>query len=190
MIENYILKGVNIIAVNEQKQAIFPWKIYQTKEITLDEINRQLTDHKAKGIAVICGAVSGNLEAIDVDTKYQTYDLWEKLKEKIPVELYNKLHIVSTKNKGYHLLYRCEVIEGNKKLAQRYATPDEMAKNPNIKTHCIIETRGEAGYVVAPPTDGYTIVQDWQSIQPLREVNTFEFICHIARETFRQIHLL
>ena len=187
MIENYILKGVNIIAVNEQKQAIFPWKIYQTKEITLDEINRQLTDHKAKGIAVICGAVSGNLEAIDVDTKYQTYDLWEKLKEKIPVELYNKLHIVSTKNKGYHLLYRCEVIEGNKKLAQRYATPDEMAKNPNIKTHCIIETRGEAGYVVAPPTDGYTIVQEGIQVISLDDRDELLSICRSFNEVIDEV---
>ena len=93
MIENYIEQGINIIAVNEQKQAIFPWKIYQTKEITIEEVERQMADHKAKGIAVICGAVSGNLEVIDVDTKYQTYDLWEQIEAKIPKELYSKLHL-------------------------------------------------------------------------------------------------
>ena len=160
MIENYIEQGLNIIAVNEQKQAIFPWKIYQTKQITLKEVERQMADHKAKGIAVITGSISANLEVIDVDTKYQTYDLWSQIATKIPKELYDRLHVVRTKNNGYHIYYRCEYIEGNKKLALRNATAEELLKNPNIKTYCIIETRGEAGYVVAPPTEGYSLVQE------------------------------
>ena len=187
MIENYIELGLNIIAVNEQKQAIFPWKIYQSKPITIDEINKQMEDHKAKGVAVICGAVSGNLEVIDVDTKYQTYDLWLQISSKISKELFDKLHIVRTKNNGYHIYYRCEVIEGNKKLALRNATTDELAKNPNIKTYCIIETRGEAGYVVAPPTEGYSIIQEGINIITLDERDELLSIMRTFNEVIEEV---
>jgi hypothetical protein len=55
------------------------------------------------------------------------------------------------------LYYRCDVIEGNQKLAQRPATAEEVKENPNEKVLVLIETRGEGGYVVAPPTDGYKL---------------------------------
>jgi hypothetical protein len=187
MIENYIEQGINIIAVNEQKQAIFPWKIYQTKEITIDEVNKQMADHKSKGIAIICGAVSGNLEVIDVDTKYQTYDLWSQIATKIPKELYDKLHIVRTKNNGYHIYYRCECIEGNKKLAMRNATAEELDKNPNIKTYCIIETRGEAGYVVAPPTEGYSLIQEGINVITLDERDELLSIMRTFNEVIEEV---
>ena len=72
----YLDFGVNVIAVNDKKQAIFPWKEYQSRSITKDELERQMADSRAKGIAVICGAVSGGLEVIDIDTKYETFPLW------------------------------------------------------------------------------------------------------------------
>jgi hypothetical protein len=155
----YLDYGVNVVAVNEKKQAIFPWKKYQSVAITKAELKEQMSDPRAKGVAVICGAISGGLEVIDIDTKYETYDLWSAIKEKIPSEIYDRLHIVSTKSGGKHLYYKCEEIEGNQKLAQRPPTAEEAAANPHIKSYCIIETRGEAGYVVAPPSEGYTILK-------------------------------
>ena len=169
MTEYYLTNGINVIAVNENKQAIFPWKVYQSELITKEALDKQLSDPKAKGIAVICGAVSGNLEVIDIDTKYQTYDLWSQISDKIPQELFSKLHIVNTKNNGYHLYYRCESIEKNQKLAQRYATTDEAKSNPSVKTYCIIETRGEAGYVVAPPSNGYRCIQQGINVLSVEE---------------------
>lgn len=157
---NYLTEGINCIAVNENKQAIFQWKKYQSEMITQQELDRQLSDPKAKGIAIICGAVSGGLEVIDIDTKYETYDLWTAIKEKIDENIYRKLHIVQTRSNGYHLYYKCETVEGNQKLATRLPTSSESQSNPQIKSYTIIETRGEAGYVVAPPTQGYTIIQE------------------------------
>lgn len=157
---NYLQQNINTIAVNENKQAIFPWKRYQTEMITEADLQSQMADYRAKGVAVICGSISGGLEVIDIDTKYETYPLWEAIKSKIPLSIYNKLHIVQTRSKGYHLYYRCEEIEGNQKLAQRPPTELEASNNPQIKSYCIIETRGEAGYVVAPPSVGYTIEQE------------------------------
>jgi hypothetical protein len=169
MTEYYLTNSINVIAVNENKQAIFPWKVYQSELITKEALDKQLSDPKAKGIAVICGAVSGNLEVIDIDTKYQTYDLWSQISSKIGTELYNKLHIVNTKNNGYHLYYKCEAIEKNQKLAQRYATEQEAKSNPSVKSYCIIETRGEAGYVVAPPSDGYNCLQQGINVISVEE---------------------
>jgi hypothetical protein len=58
------------------------------------------------------------------------------------------------------LYYRCECIEGNQKLASRPTTDIERKANPNEKQVVLIETRGEGGYVVAPPTDGYSITNN------------------------------
>ena len=157
---DYLKLGINTIAVNENKQAIFPWKVYQEQMVTEEELSRQMSDNRAKGVAIICGSVSGNVEVIDIDTKYETYDLWEAIRSAIPSELLTKLHIVKTRSNGKHLIYKCEAIEGNQKLAQRLPTLEEAKANPSIKSYCIIETRGEGGYVVAPPTSGYTIEQE------------------------------
>ena len=157
--QSYLKVGINCIAVNENKQAIFPWKKYQSAMITKEELDYQMSDPKAYGIAVICGQISSNLEVIDIDTKYQTYDIWELITSKIRPELFDKLPIIKTKNEGRHIYIRCEVIEGNRKLASRYPTPEELQNNPQIKAYTIIETRGEGGYVVAPPTIGYQFVQ-------------------------------
>src|SRR5690606_16904023 len=45
-----------------------------------------------------------------------------------------------------------------KKLAQRKATEEEEAAGEKVLV--LIETRGEGGYVVAPPTEGYTTIQN------------------------------
>jgi hypothetical protein len=164
-----LTKGINCIAINENKQSLFSWKKYQKEMITPAELSKQLSDPKAKGIAMICGAVSGNMEAIDVDTKYQTYDLWSEIKAKIPEDIYSKLRVVQTKSGGYHLIYRCECIEGNQKLAQRYPTDEEKTNNPHQKSLVIIETRGEGGYICAPPTDGYTVMQEEINVITLEE---------------------
>ncbi len=167
----YLEHGVNVIAVNDNKQAIFPWKVYQERRITPEEANAQMSDPRTKGLAVICGAVSGGLEVIDIDTKYETYPLWDAIKTKIPTDLYARLQVVQTKSGGIHLYYKCEVIEGNQKLAQRLPTIDESKANPQIKTYCIIETRGEGGYVVAPTAVPLTVITDTAKVLPKAALN-------------------
>ena len=183
----YLDYGVNVIAVNDNKQAIFPWKVYQDRRITAEEISAQMSDPRAKGLAVICGAVSGGLEVIDIDTKYETYPLWDAIKNKIPTELLNRLQIVSTKSGGIHLYYKCEVIEGNQKLAQRLPTIEENKANPQIKTYCIIETRGEAGYVVAPPTAGYSILQKGLNVISVEDRDTLFEIMRSFNEIIEEV---
>jgi hypothetical protein len=186
MVTKYLEQGINTIAVNENKQAIFPWKVFQEQMVSEEELSRQMGDNRAKGVAIICGAVSGNVEVIDIDTKYETFDLWSAIKDAIPHDLFLKLHIVKTRSNGKHLIYKCEAIEGNQKLAQRLPTLEERKNNPSIKSYCIIETRGEGGYVVAPPTDGYLVEQEGINVISLDEREVLFEIMRSFNEIFEE----
>lgn len=180
----YLANNINIIAVNNNKKSVEDWKIYQTSRITPTDLSRQLLNHNTSGIAIICGAISGNLEVIDIDLKYDlTGKLYQDYISMLKPELVEKLHIVSTKSQGIHLYYRCEVIEGNKKLAQRHATEAEEIEGDKRKV--LIETRGEAGYVVAPPTEGYTIIQEQTTIQTITPEERAQL--HEAARSFNSV---
>jgi hypothetical protein len=116
---------------------------------------------KAVGIAILTGAVSGGLEAIDVDTKFDlTGSLWADLSKAIQTELpdlWPLLTIAETVSGGRHILYRCETITGAKKIAWRGPTEEEAKEGE--KAHALIESRGEGNYIVAAPTEGYKLTQ-------------------------------
>jgi hypothetical protein len=180
----YTSKGYSVIATGDTKRAILPWKKYQS-EIAADRELKEMFEHpKCSGLAVICGAVSGNLEVIDVDLKYDTTGrLWEEFTEAIG-DLFAKLYCVKTKSGGFHLYYKCEYIEGNQKLANRPATEAELKENPNVKEIVLIETRGEGGYVIAPPTPGYTKQKEFHV--PILSVDERELLLSAAR-SFNQV---
>ncbi len=114
------------------------------------EINKWIK--RGKGIGVICGATSGNLELLDFDVDCQV--IFPKWCEKIDPQLLARLVIVATPSGGRHIPYRCEVIGRNQDLALR--------PNPNDpkKPYKLIETRGQGGYFCA--------VGNPLSIHPLR----------------------
>lgn len=188
----YTSHGYSVIATGDTKRALLPWKEYQSRIATTEEINAQFGHPKATGLAVICGAVSGNLEVIDVDVKYDiSGTLWQDFTEQIK-GLLPLLYIVKTKSGGYHLYYKCETIEGNQKLARRPATEAELKDNPNVKEIVLIETRGEGGYVIAPPTPGYEKQSEF--VVPALTIDQRETILTAARsinqiiEEVRQEH--
>ena len=114
----------------------------------------------AYGIGIKCGAASGNLECMDFDNHFG--DAKDVISEFMKIEgvreIYEKYHlpIESTMNGGFHLLYRCETVEGNKKLAMRPRTKPDGKIMPDV----LIETRGEGGYFVAAPTKGYEVIKN------------------------------
>jgi hypothetical protein len=154
-----VKKGFSVVATDANKLAVVLWKKYQEAAPTEADLQAQFSRQNAKGIAVICGKVSGSLEVVDVDVKYDnTGTLFNDLMAAIhdvSEELSNKLMVVQTRSGGYHLYYRCQTIQGNQKLAQRPPTQDELKESPNEKVLVLVETRGEGGYVIAPPTEGY-----------------------------------
>lgn len=179
-------EGLNVIAVDAFKRAVFTWKPFSVDMINENVLMQQLQAPKAEGIAVICGAVSGGLEVIDFDLKNDvTGTLYQRYCDLIPAELRGKLRIVETRSGGYHLYYRCEQIESNKKLASRPATDKELKETPHQKQLVLIETRGNGGYVVAPPSEGYTVVQE--NAIPVLSIDERDLLLDAAR-SFHEIH--
>lgn len=152
-IKNKALKnlqaGLSVIPTNEDKTpAIKSWKKYQTELLKEDDIDNLFN---SPGLAIVCGAVSNNLEIIDVDTKHDNSGrLWEDfiglIEDNIP-DVYNSLVISKTKSGGFHIYYRCTEIAGNLKLA--------INENKEV----LLETRGEGGYIIAPPSPGYEYIK-------------------------------
>lgn len=157
----YITNGICVIPTNDNKIPCGEWKKYQNELITTDEAEVGFELPYARSLSVVCGKSSGNLEVIDIDTKYDlTGQLFEKYMQDIADNdqaLHDSLLVIKTRSGGYHLYYRCEKVEGNQKLAQRPSSDDEVKLNPGDKIKVLIETRGQGGYVVAPPSEGYKI---------------------------------
>lgn len=158
--KGFVKKGISVVATDQNKIATVSWKAFQTALPSAQDIEGMFSSPRAKGLAIICGKVSGNLEVIDVDTKYDTSDsLFNDLMFAVTdVGLAARLMVVETRSGGYHLYYRCKEVSGNQKLAQRPATKEEILENPNEKVLVLVETRGDGGYVVAPPTKGYKLI--------------------------------
>jgi len=150
--KEYLMAQLSVIPTKEDKVPALPsWTPYQSQRIKENEVEALFSGANIKGLGIICGAVSGNLEVIDVDTKHDTTgSLWDELRtliqDNLP-ELYSRLVIAQTKSGGYHIYYRCKEIKGNLKLATK------------LNKEVLIETRGQGGYVIAPPTNGYTYIQ-------------------------------
>jgi hypothetical protein len=185
----YIQVGLSVVATDANKRALFSWKKYQQQIISSAEISEQLSHAKAAGLAVICGTVSGGLEVVDVDLKNDiSGTLWQRLFDALAdAGLIKLLKIAKTKSGGYHLYYRCEVIEGNKKLSLRAATPAELKDNPQLKQVVIIETRGEAGYVIAPPTPGYEWTEGTLHVLSIDQRDCLLEICRSFNEAIEML---
>jgi hypothetical protein len=117
-----------------------------------------ITSH---GIGLLGGKSSKGLECIDFDNhfgdaKQVISDFWKIEGVKDIIEKY-KLPIESTVSGGFHLLFRCDLNEGNQKLASRPKFDEDSKKT---RADVLIETRGEGGYFVVDPTPGYKVVKN------------------------------
>jgi hypothetical protein len=188
--KNYLARGLSVIATDQNKRAVFPWKKFQSELPTSEDLVQQFAHDKATGVAIICGAVSAGLEVIDLDLKYDlTGSLYQRVMEEIVNnDLFKFLYIVETKSGGYHFYYRCECIEGNQKLAQRPTTDEERAVNPTDKVRVLLETRGEGGYVCAPGTECYTHKHgDDIKVLSIDQRETLLTICRSFNEIVEQV---
>jgi KaiC/GvpD/RAD55 family RecA-like ATPase len=123
--------------------------------------NNEAEYEKSFGIGIVCGNMSGGLECIDFDNHFgdakQVLSDYLQFEEVKAIYAKYKLPIQSTTSGGFHLLYRCSVIEGNQKLASR---PKYDADIKKYKKDVLIETRGEGGYFCIEPTPGYKFVRN------------------------------
>lgn len=162
-IQEYLKSGISLIPVRDKVEAkngreylaktpYWGWKKHQTEIIEPEELKSQLETHGTTSVAMICGAVSGNLEVIDIDVKNWegiNTRLFSDIKDLMP-DVWEKLRIHKTPSGGNHILYRISdhKADGNRKLAFQ-ADAKEAA----------IETRGEGGYVLSDCSKGYSALK-------------------------------
>ena len=182
------VKIFSVIGVKKNKSPVMPWKGDQSNLPDDERLIAGFTMPDTEGIAIVCGCVSMNLEVIDVDKKNDTKGkLVQRVKLAITTEmpgLFERLHIVKTPTGGAHFYYRCPKIESNQKLAQVYVAEEGVQKKK-----VIIETRGEGGYVVAPPSIDYIIAvyNDIPIITP-EERDVLHSVCRSFDETYDDLY--
>lgn len=177
-VEALLSDNISVIAVRDKdhttnrgdvlvaKSPYSKWKDYQSRIATKDELWHIMEENDTTAVAIVCGAVSGNIEVIDIDVKYKPgidAILLKDIRSFFP-ELFSRLRIHRTPSTGYHIIYRCDKpVPGNQKLAGRMCSVDEInlqlsrgVKRTNKEAN-FLETRGEGGYILAPPSIGYSI---------------------------------
>jgi hypothetical protein len=189
IVQRFISSGINVIGLNSDKTpAEGYWTRWQGEMRVAQEIN---SDY----LGLICGKISGGMEVIDVDTKYDvTGTLYERFKELLNDNkegLYERLMEIQTKSGGYHLIYRCDKVEGNQKLARRPLT-DEEKKTSREKWMVLLETRGEGGYIASFPSEGYKVLRGKFSEIPKITEEEREIIISCARtfdEEIKEVYI-
>lgn len=183
-VTSLLKNGFSIIPVRDKEQTynnkiyapktpcIGSWKQYQNRFITEAELWAAMEKGETSAIAILAGKISGNLEVIDIDQKQWPgigAQIFRVLHDIYP-NLFKILRIHNTPSGGYHILYRISdgIPEGNQKLAY-HAEHKEAG----------IETRGEGGYICAPPCIGYTVFQDMPV--PFITMDQRNILIHVCR---------
>lgn len=137
------------VAVDGTKKPLGQWKQYQSQRPNRDEVAGWFASGHP-GMGVICGAVSDDLEMLELEGRFMEADGGRRFTkacrdaglELLLKRLVNGYHTVSPSG-GRHFLYRVKgELDGNTKLARRH----------DYET--LIETRGEGGFVVLAPSHG------------------------------------
>jgi putative DNA primase/helicase len=144
----YVQAGLSVVPIKTDGSKAPPpisWKLWQRRRPSPYEIGQFFRNDV--GVAILGGAVSGQLEILDFD-RASLVDPWIGIVEEKAPGLVARLPRIRTPKGGSHFFYRCDLIEGNEKLAQEPPAIDQATGEPAPNT--LIETRGEGGYVVAP----------------------------------------
>ncbi|MCX7935051.1 MAG: bifunctional DNA primase/polymerase [Planctomycetota bacterium] len=144
-IRKYVAHGICALpAIAKKKRPAIPWREFTRRLPKPDEINAWERNRYGDGVAVVCGAVSGNLECIDLDSP-EAIEYYFDLMIHIGQEgLLARCYIERTPRGGMHVIYRAK----EKILPNRVLARDKNGK-------ILIETRGEGGIVLVYPTPGY-----------------------------------
>ena len=130
-----IKRGFNVIPIkpNSKEPALDSWKEFQYRKVTDEEIGAWWGMYPQLGVAVVTGTISG-VFVIDVDLRkggsLEGLDVPETLTVRSPS---GGLHLYFNLPKGEVIRCRTDIIPG-------------------------IDLKGEGGYVLAPPTAGYSWV--------------------------------
>ena len=169
---DYHKAGLSVVPTNSHKIPTVPeWTSFQQEPADEATIRRMFAN--GESVALIGGAVSGNLEILDFDCAGEAVKGWADLVKSEDPDLAGVLPYESTPSGGGHIVFRCPevTIPGAAKLAQKkvlvsgpgkheYANKTHEAKLVNGRWYiapCLIETRGEGSYAVVNPSPGYVL---------------------------------
>lgn len=147
--------GVSVVPIlaNQTKRPAVRWAEYQVEVPSLGKVDEWWGNGKSYGLALICGAVSGNLEMTEIEGRAVDGESLTEIQNRMDELGVGHVWDLLTGPNGYsemspsggiHLLYRLSdhPVPGNTKIAQ---SADNLI---------LAETRGEGGYVIVAPTPG------------------------------------
>jgi len=153
----FLNEGISVVPVADDgsKRPALSWQKYQAQLPTADEVLGWF-NNDVQGIGVITGAVSGNLEMLELEGRAVAQKMHLEIAEIASSsglsDLWNRLnsgYVEMTPSGGLHWLYRVnETIGGNTKLARK---PGE-----NGGVDVWAETRSEGGFTITAPSGGST----------------------------------
>lgn len=148
------------------------WTPYKIQRSTPEEHDQWFTGRRPRGIAVVYGAVSGNVELIEIEGHAMHDGVLDEVTEIMqasglaePWDAILNGWCSESPSGGRHFRVRVEgtPVPPNTKLASRLAREDEytdeerqrLREKPNTKIVRVqIETRGEGGYGLVEPSGG------------------------------------
>jgi hypothetical protein len=163
----FLNEGISVVPVADDgsKRPALSWQKYQAQLPTADEVLGWF-NNDVQGIGVITGAVSGNLEMLELEGRAVAQKMHLEIAEIASSsglsDLWNSLnsgYVEMTPSGGLHWLYRVSgTIGGNTKLARK---PGE-----NGGIDVLAETRSEGGFTITAPSGGPTHPSggNWQLI--------------------------
>ena len=144
--------AVPVASDGSKRPGLSSWTTFQKRRPTPEELMEWFSK-KQDGVGIICGAVSGNLEMLELEGRAVAKKLHIELRQIFEQsehgELWNRLvngYMEATPSGGIHWLYKISdgKVPGNTKIAQ--AAGEEGG--------CLAETRGEGGFVITAPSGG------------------------------------
>ena len=162
---DYLAAGLSVLPIGPDKRPAGEWKHFQTERATPGDV----AVWRSPAVGILGGRISGNLWILDFDLEAEElYPAWRALlAEKYPgLAVALEGAPVGRTSKGYHVYVRLPEARPNELLAGYYA---EVDGKPRVEK--LIETRGEGGYVVAPPSPHPSGAR-YQWIRPLEAIPT------------------
>ena len=191
-------KGYSALpCIRKTKKPRGSWKEYQTRRMSPTEFKTRALEIGADAIAVISGAVSGNLMALDFDNHNDApcvFDEWKGYVEETEAgkALFARLYVERSQSGGYHVMARLEQMPDGLKKDVAFVEPAKPADAPqnegdkagkNAKREkwaCVIEARGEGCYTLCAPSSGYTVIQGCPAEYPKITPDEWEILLAAA----------
>lgn len=138
--------GISVLPIrlDGTKRPAITWKELQSRRLDVAQIDRHFA--RPRGLALICGQVSGGLEMFEFEAGWIGEEGAAKMLRLAQLAGYGDLmericngYLEISASGGLHILYRCPE-----------PRTEKLARDADGATVC--ETKGEGGYVIVAPT--------------------------------------